>query len=139
MHCKYIACKKHNFSFPVPFGHLITDPSTADKWYFRLYFWKKKSYLTDCSLYTSVKIFLKIQLFVVFQKYNDFIVFPMHMFAVCCIAKFHKFLINHTVSAVFCKAARHRRRRAKKPSHFLRWREGRVLVYHKKQKSGQGQ
>ena len=52
----------------------------------------------------------------------------------CCIAKIHKFLINHTVSAVFCKAARRRRRRAKKPSHFLRWREGRVLVYHKKNK-----
>ena len=75
-----------------------------------------------------------MQLFLVFQKYNDFVVFPMHIFAVCCIAKVHKFLINHTVSAVFCKAARQRRRRAKKPSHFLRWREGRVLVYHKKNK-----
>ena len=54
----------------------------------------------------------------------------------CCIAKIHKFLINHTVSAVFCKAAR--RRRAKKPSHFLRWREGWVLVYHKKTKKWAG-
>ena len=44
-HCKYITCKKHNFSLcnvshalPMPFGHLITVPSTADKWYFQLYF-----------------------------------------------------------------------------------------------------
>ena len=47
LHCKYINCHKYNFSWcnifhvlPVPFGHLITIPSTADKWYFQLYFWK---------------------------------------------------------------------------------------------------
>ena len=40
--------KRHNFEWwnishaaPVPFVHLITVPSTADKWYFQLYFWKK--------------------------------------------------------------------------------------------------
>ena len=36
----YIGCQKYNFlwcnvshALPVPFGHLITVPSTEDKWY----------------------------------------------------------------------------------------------------------
>ena len=40
----------HNFSWCnishallVPFGHLNTVPSTEDKWYFQLYFWKEKN------------------------------------------------------------------------------------------------
>ena len=28
-------------ALPMPFGHLITVPSTVDKLYFQLYFWKK--------------------------------------------------------------------------------------------------
>ena len=54
LHCKYIDCQKYNFSWcnvshalPVPFGHLITVPSTVDKWYFQLYFWKYFLYHTD--------------------------------------------------------------------------------------------
>jgi hypothetical protein len=38
LHCEYIDCQKYNFSrcnvfhaLPVPFGHLIIVPSTADK------------------------------------------------------------------------------------------------------------
>ena len=60
-------------------------PNTADKWYFRLYFWKKKSYHTDCSSYTStnVKIFLHIQLFLVFLNIQLFVVIPLHIFALC--------------------------------------------------------
>ena len=62
-----------------------TSVQGRDKWYFLLYFWKEKSYHIQTvvhTLKTSVKIFQKIQLFVVFQKYNDFVVFPMHIFAV---------------------------------------------------------
>ena len=54
LHCKYIDCQKHNFSWfnishalQVPCGHLITGPSTADKWYFHLYFWKYFLYHTN--------------------------------------------------------------------------------------------
>ena len=44
LHCKYIDCQKYNFlwcnvshALPVPFGHFITVPSTADKWYVQLF------------------------------------------------------------------------------------------------------
>ena len=47
LHCKYIDCQKYNFlwsnispALPVSFAHLFTVPSTANKWYFQLYFWK---------------------------------------------------------------------------------------------------
>ena len=68
---------------PLPSGHLITVPSTGNNLHFQLYFWRKKSYHTDCCSYTetSVKIFQKIQLFMVFKKYNFFVVFCMHIFA----------------------------------------------------------
>ena len=92
LHCKYIDCQKYNFSWcnvshalPVPFGHLITVPSTADKWYFQLYFWIYIFYIIQTVKFVQLnqcKNISKIQLFVVFQKYNDFVVFPMHIFAV---------------------------------------------------------
>ena len=75
LHCNYIDCKKHNFL--VPFGHLFTVQSTADKWYIQLYFWRKISYHTIvCTLNHTKQCKNISKLFVVFQTYNFSWYFP---------------------------------------------------------------
>ena len=60
IHCKCINCQKHNFHsvmisnvLPLPFWHLITVPSAADKRLCSCIFWNSFLFHTDYSFYSQ--------------------------------------------------------------------------------------